>query len=432
MSFRVKLMLLTATAIAVTVACASFAVWQVAKHQLFNQVDRQLQTQAVEAVSSHGPGGPFGAPVPYMLIDPNGNVVRQNISAMVTIDSGMKRVAAGKKTEYYVDRKVSGQHGPLHVRIYAEGLRGGGAVVTAVDLSPTDRALHKIGFWAVLIGGFGVALAAALAAFVAAAALRPIRRLTAAADNVAATGSLTERVEVSGHDELGRLATQFNAMLAALESSVGAQRRLVADASHELRTPLTSVRTNVDLLREGKLPEDEARHALEESSVELDALTRLVSDLVELARGEERKLRLEEVQLDDLVAATVERAQARAPQVTFVTALSPTQVTADPVLLERAVSNLLDNAVKYSPDGAPIEVSVRGGEVIVADHGPGIAEEDLPRVFDRFYRAATARSKPGAGLGLAIVREAAEAHGGRAIAENSPSGARFRLVLPTA
>ena len=298
--------------------------------------------------------------------------------------------------------------------------------------APTQHALHRIRFWIFLVGGIGIALAAGLAALVATAALRPVRRLTAAAENVAATGSLTERVEVTGHDELGRLATQFNAMLAALERSVGAQRRLVADASHELRTPLTAVRTNIDLLREGKLPKDEERHALDEASVELDALTRLVSDLVELARGEERKLRLEDVQLDDLVASTVERAQARAPQVTFVTALSPTQVRADPVLLERAVSNLLDNAVKYSPDGAPIEVSVRGGEVIVADHGPGIADEDLPRVFDRFYRAATARSKPGAGLGLAIVREAAEAHGGRATAESSPSGARFRLVLPTA
>jgi two-component system sensor histidine kinase MprB len=274
-------------------------------------------------------------------------------------------------------------------------------------------------------------LAAGLAALVATAALRPVRRLTAAAENVAATGSLTERVDATGHDELGRLATQFNAMLAALERSVGSQRRLVADASHELRTPLTAVRTNVDLLREGKLPADEAQHALAEASVELDALTRLVSDLVELARGEERKLSLEDVQLDDLVAATVERAQARAPQVTFVTALSPTHVMADRALLERAVSNLLDNAVKYSPDGAPIDVAVRGGEVIVADHGPGIADEDLPRVFDRFYRAATARSKPGAGLGLAIVREAAEAHGGRATAESSTAGARFRLVLPT-
>ena len=219
-------------------------------------------------------------------------------------------------------------------------------------------------------------------------------------------------------------------MLAALERSVGAQRRLVADASHELRTPLTAARTNVDLVREGKLPDGEVTHALDEASVELDALTRLVSDLVELARGEERQLRLEDIQLDDLVASVVERAQARAPQVRFVTALSPGLVKADPVLLERAVSNLLDNAVKYSPDGAPIEVSVRGGEVIVADHGPGIADEDLPRVFDRFYRAAAARSKPGAGLGLAIVREAAEAHGGTASAESTSAGARFKLALP--
>jgi signal transduction histidine kinase len=219
-------------------------------------------------------------------------------------------------------------------------------------------------------------------------------------------------------------------MLAALEKSVGAQRRLVADASHELRTPLTAARTNVDLLREGKLSEDEARRAAAEASVELDALTSLVSDLVELARGEERKLRIEDVQLDDLVASSVERAQARAPDVTFVTALSPSVVRADAVLLERAVSNLLDNAVKYSPPGAPIEVTVRDGEVVVADRGPGIAEEDLPRIFDRFYRAATARAKPGAGLGLAIVREAAEAHGGSATAESGADGARFRLTLP--
>jgi two-component system sensor histidine kinase MprB len=425
-SFRSKLMLLTATAIAVTVAGASFAVWQVAKHQLFRQVDRELQQQAVQAVSSHGPGGPFGVRVPYMVVDPTGAAVGGNIQ--VSLDAAMKRVAAGKQGEAFEDRTISGRH----YRLYTAGLTTGGAVITPTDLSPTDRALHRIGFWAVLIGAIGVAVAAGLAAFVAAAALRPIRRLTAAAENVAATGDLGERVHVTSEDELGRLATRFNAMLEALERSVGAQRRLVADASHELRTPLTAARTNVELLREGKLPDQEVRHALDEAAVELDALTRLVADLVELARGEERKLRLEDVQLDDLVAGTVERAQARAPHVTFVTALSPTHVQADPVLLERAVSNLLDNAVKYSPAGAPIEVCVRAGEVVVADHGPGIADEDLPRVFDRFYRAATARSKPGAGLGLAIVREAAEAHGGRATAESSPAGARFRLVLPTA
>ncbi|HEV7641846.1 MAG TPA: HAMP domain-containing sensor histidine kinase, partial [Gaiellaceae bacterium] len=250
------------------------------------------------------------------------------------------------------------------------------------------------------------------------------------AENVAATGDLTERVDATGSDELGRLGRRFNGMLAALEESVGRQRRLVADASHELRTPLTAARTNVDLLREGKLPAEEKRRALDEASIELNALTTLVSDLVELARGEERKLRVEEVQLDELVEGVVERAKSRAPEATFVTLLTPTKVRVDPVLLERAVSNLLDNAVKYSPKGAPIEVIVRDGEVIVADHGPGVADEDLPRIFDRFYRAAASRSKPGAGLGLAIVREAAEAHGGHANVESSPGGSRFTLTLP--
>ena len=421
MSFRARIALLTAVAIAVTVTGASVAVWLVAKHELYSQLDSALYFQA--NTSGHGPFG--GGNNLTLIIHPDGDRSGQ---LAIPVTARALKVANGTASGYYANATIQG----VSVRELVLPAQGGGAVLTIGPLQPTTHALHRIRFWILLVGGIGIALAAGLAALVATAALRPVRRLTAAAENVAATGSLTERVEVSGHDELGRLATQFNAMLAALESSVGAQRRLVADASHELRTPLTAVRTNIDLLREGKLPADEARHALEESSVELDALTRLVSDLVELARGEERKLRLEDVHLDDLVAATVERAQARAPQVTFVTALSPTQVRADPVLLERAVSNLLDNAVKYSPDGAPIEVSVRGGEVIVADHGPGIADEDLPRVFDRFYRAATARSKPGAGLGLAIVREAAEAHGGRATAESSPSGARFRLVLPTA
>jgi two-component system sensor histidine kinase MprB len=422
LSFRVRLMLFTAVAIAVTVTGASLAVWIVAKHQLRSQIDANLVTQAQQALNSADRPSPFGF-VPYALVSRSGNVIRETTAFPIT--SQVKKVAAGRVDEYFGDQTITG----THARVYAVSLPGG-AIVTAYPLTATDKALHRIGFWIVLIGCLGIAAAAALAAFVAAAALRPIRRLTAAADQVATTGNLTERVEVERSDELGRLAGRFNAMLAALEQSVGAQRRLVADASHELRTPLTAARTNVDLIREGSLPEDEARRAASEASVELDALTRLVSDLVELARGEERKLRVEYVQLDDLVSSVVERAQARAPQVTFVTALSPSTVRADAVLLERAVSNLLDNAVKYSPDGAPIEVSVRGGEVVVTDHGPGISETDLPRVFDRFYRAASARSKPGAGLGLAIVREAAEAHGGRATAESTTAGARFRLTLP--
>jgi two-component system sensor histidine kinase MprB len=412
-SFRVRVTLLVALAIAATVSVASIAVWATAKHELVSQVDASLARQE--------PRGPF-----VLGVTPDGEV-QGYLAGVLPVTSDMRKLARRGGDAYYTNVTIQGQH----LREYVRAVPGG-AIATIAPLDATDRALARIRFWAFLISGIGIAAGAALAAAVAGAALRPVRRLTAAAETVTATGNLAERVDVSGGDELGRLATRFNAMLAALEESVGRQRRLVADASHELRTPLTAARANVDLVREGKLPDDEVRRALEEASAELDSLTSLVADLVELARGEERKLRIEDVALDDLVSSAVERARSRWPQATFVTSLSPAQVRVDPVLVERAVGNLLDNAVKYSPPGTPIEVTGRDGSVVVADHGPGIAEEDLPRVFDRFYRAAAARAKPGAGLGLAIVREAAEAHGGTATAENGSTGARFRLTLPAA
>jgi two-component system sensor histidine kinase MprB len=411
-SFRARVTVLVAIAIGLTVAAASVAVWVTARHELLRQVDRTLLQQ--------DPGGPLSE-----FVDPEGGLHGRTF---IPVSSDALKVARGNMDGYYATISIDG----AQFRELVRPVETGGALISVSPLDATNRALTRIKFWALLIGGIGIALAAALAAVVATAALRPIRRLTAAAETVTATGNLSERVAVGGSDELGRLATRFNGMLAALEESVGRQRRLVADASHELRTPLTAARTNVDLVREGKLPDEEVRHALDEASVELDSLTSLVSDLVELARGEERKLRLEDVALDDLVSAAIERAKARAPEATFVTSLSPVHVRVDPILVERAVGNLLDNAVKYSPAGAPIEVTVHDGEVVVADRGPGIAEEDLPRIFDRFYRAAAARAKPGAGLGLAIVREAAEAHGGAARAESNADGARFTLSLPAA
>jgi two-component system sensor histidine kinase MprB len=421
-SFRARVTLLVAVAIAVTVAAASTAVWFVAKHELYDQLDSTLRTQA-------STGGPFGhGNILTMVIDEDGDVSGP-IASYIPITARIRSVVAGESTGFYANARTTTD---IPIRELVLRQDDGSTVISVQPLRPTLHALHRIRFWILLIGALGIALATGLAAFVATVVLRPVRRLTTAAETVTATGNLAERVEADGEDELARLGSRFNAMLAALEESVGRQRRLVADASHELRTPLTAARANVDLVREGKLPEDEVRHALDEASVELDSLTSLVSDLVELARGEERKLRLEDVALDDLVTAAVERAKARAPEATFVLSLTPVHVRVDPVLVERAVGNLLDNAVKYSPPGAPIEVSVRDGEVIVADRGPGIAEEDLPRIFDRFYRSAGARSKPGAGLGLAIVREAAEAHGGRATAESGADGARFRLTLPAA
>jgi two-component system sensor histidine kinase MprB len=424
-SFRARVTLLVAVAIALTVAAASTAVWFVAKHELYDQLDSTLGTQAAS-------GGPFGhGSVLTIVTDPTGEVNgNPQLVQLIPITTRARSVINGKVGGGYYTSTDTTSDIPIRELVYHRP--DGSTVISVQPLQPTLHALHRIRFWALLIGALGIAVAAAIAAFVATAVLRPVRRLTTAAETVTATGNLTQRVVVGGDDELGRLATRFNGMLAALEESVGRQRRLVADASHELRTPLTAARANVDLVREGKLPEEEVRRALDEASVELDSLTSLVSDLVELARGEERKLRLEDVALDDLVASAVERAKSRAPAATFVVSLTPVHVRVDPVLVERAVGNLLDNAVKYSPPGAPIEVSVREGEVVVADHGPGIAEEDLPRIFDRFYRAAAARAKPGAGLGRAIVREAAEAHGGQATAESSTDGARFRLTLPAA
>jgi two-component system sensor histidine kinase MprB len=415
-SFRARITLFAALAIAVTVTGAAVAVWLIAKHELYQQLDQTLLVQAT---------GP--APWRNSLTNIIGADGSSSGHLPLPVTKRAVAVAAGTAKPYYTNTTIFGN---IEVRELVDRLAPGTATATVAPLAPTQNALSRIRFWILLIGGSGIAVAAGLAALVATAVLRPVRRLTAAAESVAATGDLSERVVTGGEDELGRLATRFNEMLAALETSVGAQRRLVADASHELRTPLTAARTNVELLREGKLSDEEAQRALHEASVELDALTTLVSDLVELSRGEERKLRFEPVQLDDLVAGVVERAKARAPQMTFATALTPTQVEGDPMLLERAVSNLIDNAVKWSPPGGPIEVTVRAGEVVVADGGPGVAEQDLPHVFDRFYRAAAARAKPGAGLGLAIVREAATIHGGTATVENGAPGARFRLSLP--
>jgi two-component system sensor histidine kinase MprB len=416
--FRSRVVLLTALALAATVAATAVAVWFVAKHELYDQVDSSLAIQAQQS-------GPFGSRL-NVVIDPSGEITGP-LAPVIPISSRIRALLAGRGPSFfYEDTLVSS----FPVRELVVRRADGGAVIAVQQLAPTRHALARIRFWLLLVGGLGIVAAMGLAAGVATLALRPVRRLTSAAESVAATGDLGQRVDVEGPDEIGRLATQFNAMLAALEHSVGAQRRLVADASHELRTPLTAVRTNLELLREGALPELERERALAESASELEALSVLVADLVELARGQERQLRVEEVHLDELVSSCVERAQSRSPQVVFSTSLSPTVVQADATLVERAVSNLLDNAVKYSPAGAVVEVEVRDGAVAVRDHGPGIAPDDLPHIFDRFYRAATARSKPGAGLGLAIVREAAEAHGGRATVESDASGARFRLALP--
>jgi two-component system sensor histidine kinase MprB len=276
-----------------------------------------------------------------------------------------------------------------------------------------------------------VALAAAAAALVSGATLAPVRRLTAAAERIAETGEPSERVPEGGRDELARLGASFNTMLASLEESLETQRRFVADASHELRTPLTSLQTNIDVLRgSGELAPEQRRQLLDDLHRESQEMRGLIAGLLELARGE-AQVEKREYQFDELIEDTVERARTRFPDVSWdADRLEPTVVDGYRERMERAVWNLLENAGKWSGDGGSVEVSLSGGELEVRDHGPGFADEDRPLVFDRFYRSAAARAMPGAGLGLAIVREVAEAHGGEVTAENAgDGGAVVRLSL---
>ncbi|GLW06019.1 hypothetical protein Misp01_11490 [Microtetraspora sp. NBRC 13810] len=286
-------------------------------------------------------------------------------------------------------------------------------------------------FVAVSLGG--LVLAALFAWPAARTALRPVADLTRAAEHVAETRDLKLRVGLhTGDDELGSLARSFNTMLDALERSADAQRRLVADASHELRTPLTALRTNVELLlRADRLGEDDRREIGQAVVSGFEELTALVSDVVELARDEEPVALVEDVRLDELVGHEVERSAAYWPAIRFRHDLEPTVVRGVEQRLSRAVANLLDNAGKYGPDGTEVQVRLRGGVLTVRDHGPGIAAEDLPHVFDRFYRARDARSLPGSGLGLAIVRQIVDSHGGQVTAHPAPGGGTLiRLTLP--
>jgi two-component system sensor histidine kinase MprB len=300
-------------------------------------------------------------------------------------------------------------------------------------LEEVDSTLRDLGFALALISLGGIALAAGLGRIVARAALTPVTQLTEAAEHVARTRDLSRRIRADGTDELSRLGASFNTMLEALADAERSQRQLVADASHELRTPLTSLRTNIEVLSSALLPPQDHDRLLRDLVAQLDELTVLVADLVDLARGDEPEADVEDVRLDTLVADAVERARRHAADRVFFTELEPCLVEGVPGRLDRAVSNLLDNAAKWSPAGGQIEVRVRDGEVSVRDHGPGIAESDLPYVFDRFYRAPAARGLPGSGLGLAIVRQVAESHGGTVVAQRANGGgARMSLKLPVA
>jgi two-component system sensor histidine kinase MprB len=431
MTFRVRLALVAAAAVALAVVGASALVYVVVRNELYGSVDNALR-QAAAHVSQEPIGKVFfGQPFEntyVQVVRSDGECRAHEISACaIPVASSAREVARRGSGAYMASVYADG----IHLRTLTFPYAAGYAVTVARSLTEVDRSLRRIRLFLVVIAASGIAVAAALGLVVARAALAPVRRLTRATETVRATGDLSERIEGGSRDELGRLASSFNAMLAALEDSTRAQRQLVADASHELRTPLTSLRTNIEVLaRPHELPADERRRLLSDVIEQLGEMTTLIAELVELARGDVPSSQAEDVRLDLVTADAVVRAQRNRPSVSFRTDLEQSVVRGVPATLERAIGNLLDNAAKWSPPDGEVEVAVHGSEVTVRDHGPGIAEEDLPYVFDRFYRASAARGLPGSGLGLAIVRQVAEAHGGTVTAERAEGGGtlmRLRL-----
>jgi signal transduction histidine kinase len=348
-------------------------------------------------------------------------------SGFVGITDHDVRVADGYDRPYFHDEA----YGKVVYRIYTAQFPGDRGVLVRVALpvsaaASTQTALGWLLVALVPAGAMGAAVVARLAA---GRVLRPVGRLTETVERIRATGDLSAPIETPGRDEISRLGQAFAAMTAALDESAGAQRRLVADASHELRTPLTSLTTNLELLAER--PDDPSAPALVAAALtEAGELRVLINDLVELARDGQAPFHVEDVRLDLVAERVAARAADRAPGLAYELDCRPTLVRGDPDALERAIGNLVDNALKWSPPDGRIRISAAAGTVEVTDDGPGIPADDLPYIFDRFYRSAKARALPGSGLGLAIVRRIADLHDGTAEAIPRAHGVTFRLSMP--
>ncbi|PRX50062.1 two-component system sensor histidine kinase MprB [Prauserella shujinwangii] len=440
-SLRRRVTLLAAMCVAGAVALVSLGAYLTVRENLYQQLDDSLTERAMAAVRSPTvqdrlqeiPGAFLvSSDIQIGVLLANGNLVYPKDGTPPPTGPAELEVAKGAvESRLRTDPATD-------TRVIAVNTGNGEAMVLAQSLAPTKQALAELSLVLFLFGGAGIVVAAAAGTAVARAGLGPVERLTSATERVARTGDLRP-IPVSGDDELARLTHSFNTMLGAVAESQDRQRRLVADAGHELRTPLTSLRTNLELLlsagRRGapELPEHDRAEIETDIRAQLDELTQLIGDLVELAREDQSQAEAERVDLVDVVERALDRAKRRAGEIQFDSELEPWVLTGDSSALERAVLNLLDNAVKFSPPGSTVRVRLRdladGSAVIeVADSGPGIAPEDLPRVFDRFYRSSEARTLPGSGLGLAIVKQAAERHGGTVYAGRAPEGGALMTI----
>jgi len=428
-----------AAALAVAAAAVAVAVigYVSTRSHLIGEVQSELRARAAPELRPHGEDGggggghpgqgpgfqPPGAPPLggaggyFQVVEPDGSV---SFGGVLPVNQRVLSLARGGSANFFSDAHVLG----THVEIYSAWDAPDQHIIqVALPLSGADSVLNGLLLpYGLLIGG-GVLLAILLGLAISSSALRPIDRFMRQTETVTSALDRPTRLEETGPVELRRLAASFNHTLDALERSIVAQRHLVADASHELRTPIAALRSNIQIFLESERLPDGERVELQQSILaELDELTQIVADVLALARGAAPADRDESIELDTLVREAVERTGRRAPELRFRLQLDPTVIVNDPDRVGRAVTNLVDNASKWSPPGGEVEITLGDGLLSVRDHGPGFDERDLTHVFDRFFRAENARRMPGSGLGLAIVKQAAEARGGMAEAANAPDG----------
>jgi two-component system sensor histidine kinase MprB len=440
-----------AAALAVAVAAVAVAVigYVTTRSHLIGEVQAQLRARAAPAIGPHhggappagGPGGGQGQPddgdgfqVPgapplggaqgyFQVVQPDGTVSH---GGALPVTRQVLNVAHTGHGRFFSEARVQGTHVEIYTSWDADDHH---VVQVALPLTNEDAVLHGLLLPYGLLIGAGVMLALAFGLAISRSALRPIDRFVRETEHVTSSLDQPVRLEETGAVEIRRLAATFNETLEALERSIEAQRQLVADASHELRTPIAALRSNIQIFLESeRLPEGERAELQESILAELDELTQIVGDVLALARGAAPTHRHEPIELDTIVREAVERTQRRAPELRFGLELDPTVITGDPDRVGRAVTNLVDNARKWSPDDKEIEIELHDGVLSIRDRGPGFVEDDIPHVFDRFYRAETARRMPGSGLGLAIVKQAAEASGGSAVAANAEGGGAIVTV----
>lgn len=445
-SLRWRVMLLAMSMVAMVVVLMAVAVYVVVSRALYQDVDNQLQSRARLLIESGSlaadPGkaieGTAYSDVNAMLVNPGRSIYTAN-QAGQTLPLGQpeKDVISGDLRMSL--RTVNNQ------RVLAYHLSNGSSLLISKSMEPTSKVLKRLGTILLIVGGLGMAVAAIAGGTVARTGLRPVARLTQAAERVARTDDLRP-IPVHGSDELARLTEAFNMMLRALAESRERQARLVSDAGHELRTPLTSLRTNVELLMASmapgapRLPDDEMAGLRADVIAQIEELSTLVGDLVDLTRDDEGIVVHEPVDMSEVVDRSLERVRRRRNDIQFDVAVTPWQVFGDSAGLSRAVLNLLDNAAKWSPPNGRVgvhlaQVDAVNAKLVVSDQGPGIPPEERALVFERFYRSTSARAMPGSGLGLAIVKQVILRHGGSIWIEDAapgvvPPGTSFHVVLP--